>query len=225
MPEALEGTGANTLTPQHYFQFSSVSLFFTFAVVSSPHPILDPSQWVSRYADELFRYALCKTGNTDLSEDLVQDTFLAALDAASGFRGQSSERTWLYAILKFRIAGHYRKASTSRELRMESEAEAGDLSDTFFTSDGSWRPQCRPKNWLHGHGGDLENKELSQAIQHCIDNLSVPQKQLVVLKLIEEIEVSDICKELGISASNYWVIIHRAKLRLRACLEQNWLKL
>lgn len=192
----------------------------------SEHRLLDPHQWVNKYADELFRFARSKTSNTELAEDLVQETFLAALHGAEKFKGESSERTWLFSILKFKIAGHYRKASTAREITLDTgQEQQQDPLDIFFDASGAWNPSFRPKNWTIDSKDTLENKELADALERCIERLNANQKQLIVLKLIEEIEVEKICKELKLTTTNYWVIIHRAKLQLRACLERNWLKL
>lgn len=177
------------------------------------------------YADELYGFAVNKTSSAELAEDLVQETFLAGLKSLENFKGNSSERTWLYSILKFKIADHYRKASTKREItnsKMGREEDA-DL-DFYFTEDGAWKDKTRPADWGIDYTCPVENKELAMALKNCIEKLAQNQRQLVVLKMLEEVEVEKICKELQITTTNYWVIIHRAKLQLRSCLEQNWFK-
>lgn len=187
--------------------------------------ILNPHQWTSTYADELFGYAMSKTGKTELAEDLVQETFLAGLKAMESFKGQSSERTWLFSILKFKIADHYRKASTKYEVNNQSFSfEDNSYIDNYFTEDGDWKDNAAPHSWGVENLTGIENKELANALNFCIDKLPDNQKQLILLKLVEEEETEKVCKELNITATNYWVIIHRAKLQLRACLEKNWFK-
>jgi RNA polymerase sigma-70 factor (TIGR02943 family) len=186
---------------------------------------INPKNWVKNYADELYGFAMTKTSNTELAEDLVQETFLAGLKSLNNFRGDSSERTWLYSILKFKIADHYRKASTKREITNSKMQVNEDASlDLYFTDEGGWKDTARPQDWGIDYSCPIENKELSIALNNCIEKLAQNQRQLIVLKLVEEVEVEKICKELKITATNYWVIIHRAKLQLRACLEQNWFK-
>lgn len=187
--------------------------------------ILNPKNWLSDYADELYGYAMNKTSNIELAEDLVQETFLAGLKSLENFKGNSSERTWLFAILKFKIADHYRKASTKYEI---SNSKFGNQDDSFidnyFTEAGDWKENAVPKEWGIDFSIGIENKELGIALNNCIDKLPESQKQLVILKLVDEIETEIVCKELNITSTNYWVIIHRAKLQLRACLEKNWFK-
>lgn len=193
--------------------------------MSSEKNILNPLNWTSAYADELFGYAYNKTGKKELSEDLVQETFLAGLNAINSFKGQSSERTWLYAILKFKIADYYRKSSTKHEVSNHSFTfEEGSYLDAYFTEEGDWKEGASPKSWgSHIHDA-IENKELAEVLNLCIDRLPESQKHLILLKLVEELETEIVCKELNITPTNYWVIIHRAKLQLRSCLEKNWIK-
>jgi RNA polymerase sigma-70 factor (TIGR02943 family) len=187
--------------------------------------ILNPNTWIKTYSDELYGYAMGKTSNTELAEDLVQETFLAGLKSQSSFKGKSSERTLLYAILKFKIADHYRNASTKYEISNSKLGyEEDSFIDNFFTEDGEWKENSAPKNWGKDHSHVIENKELGSVLNLCIEKLPDSQKQLILLKLVEEQETEIVCKELNITPTNYWVIIHRAKLQLRSCLEKNWFK-
>lgn len=187
--------------------------------------LLNPHNWIKVYGDELYGYAMCKTSNTELAEDLVQETFLAGLKSQANFKGESSERTWLFSILKFKIADHYRKASTKYEIsNSKFSNEDHSFIDNYFTDDGDWKENAIPKEWGIDFSTAVEDKELGIALNKCIDKLAESQKQLVMMKLVDEIETEIVCKELNITATNYWVIIHRAKLQLRLCLEKNWIK-
>ena len=186
---------------------------------------IDPNRWLVTYADELFGYAMAKTSSAELAEDLVQETFLAGLNSLANFKGESSERTWLYSILKNKIADHYKKASTRYEINNSKFIIENDsFLDNFFDEDGVWNENAAPVSWGVDYNSAIENKELAQVLGGCIKKLPPNQKQLVLLKIIEEEETEKICKELSITATNYWVIIHRAKLLLRACIEKNWFK-
>lgn len=189
---------------------------------------LNPKNWVERYADDLYGYAITKCSSSDLAEDFVQDTFLSALKAIDNFKGNSSERTWLFSILKNKIADHYRKASTRYEVS-DSAIYGGDegrsFLDLFFDKSGEWSKQAKPKQWSVEEGNVLDDKEFQKAMQNCVGKLPANWHTAITLKYLEEKESEDICKELNVTASNYWVIMHRAKLMLRACLEKTWFKL
>lgn len=189
---------------------------------------LNPKNWVERYADDLYGYAITKCSSSDLAEDFVQDTFLSALNAIDNFKGNSSERTWLFSILKNKIADHYRKASTRYEVS-DSAIYGGDegqsFLDLFFDKSGEWSKQAKPKQWSVEEGNVLDDKEFQKAMQNCVGKLPANWHTAITLKYLEEKESDDICKELNVTASNYWVIMHRAKLMLRACLEKTWFKL
>ena len=186
---------------------------------------LNPNDWISSYSDELYSYAMNKTSKPELAEDLVQETFFAGLKSMDNFKGLCSERTWLYTILKFKIADYYRKASTRFEFsntRLGYEDNNPDL-DYYFDNRGEWKQNTGPSDWGIDYSSSIENKELGLALNNCIDKLPHKQKLLILLKLVEEEKTEKVCKELNITTTNYWVIIHRAKLQLRACIEINWL--
>lgn len=178
---------------------------------------LDPSKWVDRYADYLYNYTIAKVNDQILAEDLVQETFLAGLKSASGFKGDASERTWLISILKRKIIDHYRR-SNSKKGKAEVKIN--------FTQDGQ-----QEGDWLEERVADagrinieeeMQNEELGIAIEECIAKLPEKQARVFRMKTIEGIETEDICKELNITPSNLWVIIHRARTALMSCLEKNW---
>jgi RNA polymerase sigma-70 factor (ECF subfamily) len=185
---------------------------------------INPHEWVNRYADELFGYAKAKTSDTELAEDIVQETFLAGLKSLPNFKGESSERTWLYSILKNKIADHYKKASTKYEVNnSEYTKEDDSFLDNYFDEEGEWKKSTAPQKWGIDYSSSIENKELAAILEKCMDKLPKNQKQLIYLKLIQEDKTETVCKELNITSTNYWVLIHRAKLLLRACIEKNWI--
>ncbi|MBS1638412.1 MAG: sigma-70 family RNA polymerase sigma factor [Bacteroidetes bacterium] len=183
--------------------------------------ILQPEHWIDRYADDMFAFAMSKTGKETLAEDLVQDTFLSALNALNGFKGDSSEKTWLYAILKNKIKDHFKKASTRYEVPDFSFAQT-DPGHFFFNDDEEWQQPAMPHSWEHAGGFSPESKEFQSVLDSCLDKLPDTWHAAIRMKWIEGNESEAICKELEVSSSNFWVIIHRAKLQLRDCLEKNW---
>jgi len=181
--------------------------------------ILSPTKWIELHADYLYNYTISRINNHDLAKDLVQDTFFAGLKAKDNFQGKASERTWLISILKRKIIDHYRKINSAKG---KAEVKMNFYSDG--DREGEWIEERVPNSWNSEVEKDIENRELSEAIEKCIDNL--PEKYAMVfrLKTIQEFETEEICKELDITSSNLWVIIHRARTQLRKCMEDSWFK-
>lgn len=190
---------------------------------------LDPSKWIEQYADALFSYAFPRINRRDVAEDLVQDTFLSALKAKDTFRSDSSEKTWLIAILKRKIIDYYRKKSTQSELNILDREKKDGFMDHFFESaggrDGHWAENAAPQPW----GGDfetgVERDEFQITLQGCLGKLPEKWAAAFVMKNMDDLDSEEICKELQITPSNYWVIMHRAKLQLRECIEMNWFEI
>ncbi len=180
---------------------------------------LSPNLWIDNYADYLFNYAVARVKDSDLAKDLVQETFFAGLKSAKNFQGKATERTWLVSILKRKIIDYYRKINSKKgkaEVRM-----------TFYEdgeNEGNWLEERVPQNWENESEKIIENEELKNQLDYCIHNL--PEKYAMVfrMKTIQEFETEEICKELDITPSNLWVIIHRARTQLRKCMEDNWFK-
>ncbi|GGK37395.1 MULTISPECIES: sigma-70 family RNA polymerase sigma factor [Flavobacteriaceae] len=180
---------------------------------------LNPEKWVPLYADYLFNYTISRINNHDQAKDLVQDTFFAALNAKDNFQGKASERTWLISILKRKIIDYYRKINSAKG---KAEVKMNFYSDGEL--EGDWIEERVPTDWNAEIEKNIENKELTIALENCINSL--PEKYAMVfrMKTIQQFETEEICKELEITSSNLWVIIHRARTQLRKCMEDNWFK-
>lgn len=189
--------------------------------------LLEPQSWVERYGDYLFNYAVVRVNDREKAEDLVQETFLAGLKAKDRFLGKSSERTWLTSILKRKVIDIYRKQYSSKESSLD--AYEIDVSDgDFYRSEDPFKG-----HWLDGKGpnsysllpeGEMEQEELARFIQLCIEALPQNLAAAFIMKMVDEEDSDTICKELGITPSNLWVMLHRSRLRMRNCLENKWLK-
>ncbi|MDA8595783.1 MAG: sigma-70 family RNA polymerase sigma factor [Flavobacteriaceae bacterium] len=176
---------------------------------------LEPNFWVKRYADFLFNYGISRVSDPIIVEDLVQETFLSAIKSAKNFKGQSTEKTWLTAIFKRKIVDHYRKIN-SRKAQLETPMnklseerramiEGGGVTEAFEMGDA-----------------DIERQELASALQSCIMDLKGNQLKVFQMKTIYQMETEEICNELGISASNVWVLLHRARVQLKNCMNEKW---
>ncbi len=183
----------------------------------------DPESWLEAHGDALYAYALLRVRNAATAEDLVQDTLLAALGAAGDFAGRSNVRTWLVGILKHKLVDHLRKSG--REVSIASDG-ADDLDAAAWMSkfDGSGHWIERPLDW--GDPAALaENAALGAAMQACIERLPERARMLFVLREIDGLGTDELIEVLGISsANNLWVMLSRAREKLRTCLEQGWFK-
>jgi len=178
----------------------------------------DPTRWLDDHGDYLYRYALTRLGKPDVAEDLVQETFLAALRAHERFAGASSERTWLVAILKRKLVDYLRRRS--REQPAIDISSTDDWVDRLFDDRGNWRK--KPGRWPAEPGASLESSEFWQTFSDCLRRLPERMANAFVLREMEEWDSQEICKVLNISVNNLWVILHRARLALCRCLEVHW---
>lgn len=179
-----------------------------------------PSSWVDLYGDSLFRYAYVRTGDAAAAEDLVQETFIAALKGCQDHRflGNASEKTWLTGILKHKLLDHYRRKY--RELILPHDVLETHSQPVDFDEAGKWKDA--PTRWDSSPPDQLEQQEMSRLLLACIDGLQPRQADAVRMRELEELETEEICKVLAITPTNYWVLMHRARLALRKCMERHW---
>jgi RNA polymerase sigma-70 factor (TIGR02943 family) len=190
--------------------------------MATENQLLDPRHWVKTHADYLYGYALPRLNDEEQAKDLVQETFLAALERKDKFEGKSSERTWLTAILKNKIIDVYRKKSTG--LKMADVKEAEDEQQDFFDADnGHWNKAHYPQPFGIEDHDPLAGKEFNQVLQKCLQKLPALWMAVFTMKHIDDAATDIICNDLKVTQANFWVIIHRAKLNLRACLQRNWI--
>ncbi len=188
---------------------------------------LQPGAWITLYGDYLYSMAIIKTGNREIAEDLVQDTFLSAFKAKESFKGNSSEKTWLTAILKNKIVDYYRKKDVLRNTDQYLADSEKSFYNSFFTTEGDhpghWTTAAAPKEWdIEKADNQLNSREFNKILQNCIQKMPPKLVPVFIAKFVEDGSAEKICKEFNISSSNYWVIIHRAKVLMRSCLEKNW---
>ncbi|WP_106602763.1 sigma-70 family RNA polymerase sigma factor [Chitinophaga ginsengisoli] len=183
---------------------------------------VDPLQWVAKYADYLFTYAITRLNDDEQARDLVQETFLAALERIDRFEGKSSERTWLTAILKNKIIDVYRKKSSG--LTGATEHLNGEEEPDFFDNvTGHWKAAHYPQVFGIEDPDRLDKKDFTRILQLCMQKLPALWLSVFTMKHMDDAPTENICTELKVTPSNFWVIIHRTKLNLRACLQKNWI--
>jgi len=178
----------------------------------------DPANWVDLYGDLLFRYALLRLRDPNLAEDAVQETLLAALQGRKNFENRSTEQTWLVGILKHKIIDHFRKAG--REEPIHDDESKQPVEDGDFQQNGRWR--IGPAHWNMDSTAILQQKEFWVVLRQCLSALPSRLANVFTLKELEELSSEEVCKVCNVAPTNLWVMMHRARHRLRKCLEVNW---
>jgi RNA polymerase sigma factor (sigma-70 family) len=179
--------------------------------------ILQPDKWVERYAGHFYNYALPKVNDAELARDLVQETFLTALECCHKFEYRSSERSWLTGILKIKIYNIYKQRLKNTHVVTDFQKAE---SDDFF-EDKSIRMYLI--NAEVATVDPMVNKEFFDFIKCCVDKWPKLWQTLFLMKYIELKNTVEICDKLKLSPTYYWVICHRIKASLRISLENFWL--
>ncbi len=184
---------------------------------SAPSEILE--SWVDEHAGYLFRYAIPRVRDHHAAEEIVQETFLAAMKALESFRWKSSPRTWLIGILRHKIMDLFRRIDRKKET--ESLDVSDPTIDAWFDSKGRWikAPEDLDPVALQ------ERADFWVIFEGCLETLPELQAEAFSLRVMDDVESTEVCKVLSISSTNLWVLLHRARARLRACLETKWFNL
>jgi len=176
-----------------------------------------PADWVDQHGDALYRFALLRVRDASLAEELVQECFLAALDARERFSGRSSERTWLIGILKRKIIDHLRSSSRRRQAE---EEQPEDIGLDLFSRGGKWK--SNPARWGGDPGSLAGQSEFWAVLRSCLEKLPSSLASAFLLRELDHMQTQDICEVLGLTPTNLWARLHRARTLLRACLDKRW---
>jgi len=189
-------------------------------MTNDPKPALeDPEVWVDLYGDYLYRFALSRTKDPTVAEDIVQETLLAALQARASFKGRSTPKSWLAGILKHKIIDHFRKSK--RERPTDDAILQRENIDRLFEEHGAWK--MVPNKWEVNPTKLYEQKEFMDIFYKCLAKLPERLGKAFILREIDGLDTREICKVLDITATNSWVMLYRARMALRGCLEINWI--
>jgi RNA polymerase sigma-70 factor, ECF subfamily len=185
---------------------------------------IDPTLWVDDHGDYLFRYAIVRVRDEALAEDIVQETFLAAIQAMASYAGRAAERTWLTGILKHKIIDHYRR--TSREVPLDpADVDLSEFDPLFERHDefkDHWSDTLSPRIWNRSPDEALQENEFFGVLQSCLTKLPERVANAFSLREMNGLEANEVCEILSLSANNFWVMMHRARMSLRRCIEINW---
>ena len=179
-------------------------------------------EFLFRVRADMLAFARQQLGDDSEAEDVVQEALAGALRSAASFRGEAALKTWIIAILKNKIYDLLRKRQRRRESfsQMPMAVDEGPLPD-FFDPRGMWHDAARPAQWEDPEA-DLNSRQFLEVFDACLHRLPAQQGRVFLMREVVDLETPEICLELGLSVSNVHVILHRARLALRACLETHW---
>jgi RNA polymerase sigma-70 factor (TIGR02943 family) len=172
---------------------------------------------VERLRPQLLRFARTQLRNDGWAEDAVSETVLAALEKPGAFAGRSQLKTWLVGILKHKLIDQLR--AHRREATVLAADDGEDIDAELFDASGGWREV--PAEWGDPQASFAQH-QFFEVLQACCDHLPPTQGRVFMMREWLELDSETICKELGLSATNLWVLLHRARLRLRECLQAHW---
>jgi RNA polymerase sigma-70 factor (ECF subfamily) len=193
---------------------------------SDSDSLLEPERWVQEHGDVLFGFAALRVRDPATAQDLVQETFLAAIKAKDRFAGRSSERAWLFGILRNKLVDYYRLQGREvplADLEAPLPEEQGAFAVSGAGKDG-WVKGLAPKAWETPEE-ILVSKEFQEVLKGCLSRLPGKIAQVFLLREIDGVTSDEICKDLGVSPNNVWVMLHRARMGLRRCLEAHWFEI
>ncbi|MEQ1765706.1 MAG: sigma-70 family RNA polymerase sigma factor [Pyrinomonadaceae bacterium] len=189
-------------------------------------PSVNPETWVDDHGDCLFRYAFSRLRDETLAEDIVQETLLSAIQSLNSYGGRSTERTWLTGILKHKIIDHYRK--NSKNVQFTEDDTDLSVTDHFFERpdawDGHWVIKLRPVDPEQSPEQVVERGEFWDVMNTCLSALPERVASVFTLREVDGLTSDEICEVLSLSPSNFWVIMHRARMQLRRCVEIKWFR-
>lgn len=180
------------------------------------------SLFLSQVREDMVRFARLQLGNDDEAEDAVQEALAGALRNANSFRGDAALKTWIIAILKNKVADILRQRQRRPIPASEfQQAEQEGALPELFDRRGIWRDASRPAHWEDPEA-DLHSSQFAAVFDACLNRLPPQQGRVFMMREVVELETQEICHELGLSVANVHVILHRARLALRACLQLHW---
>lgn len=185
---------------------------------AAPAGMIDVSE-LDQYRPYLLKFATLQIRQKEVAEDLVQEVFLAAVNGADRFYGKSSVRTWLTSILLHKIADHRGKAARETSIEALQEAEGADSVEALFQANG--RYVRMPQDWRNPEDS-LTDRRFFETLEGCLARLSETGARAFLLRELMGLSIEEICKEMGLTTTNCSVLLHRARMRLRGCLEDRW---
>jgi len=178
---------------------------------------------LAAFRPDLLRFARLQLRDDALAEDVVQDTLIAAMGGIENYAGRAALKTWVFSILKNKIVDALRTRDRSVNISAlgDEEADFEAMFDTLFKTNGHWLPDHKPADWGDPEE-DLSRQQFWQVFDACLNHLPANTGRIFAMRELLDLDIEEICRELGIASNNCYVILHRARHQLRACLEETW---
>ena len=176
------------------------------------------SREVAALRPQMLRFARLQLRSDAAAEDAVQEALLSALQGAAGFTGAAALKTWVFSILRNKIVDDIRRRAREPELNVPLDDE-GSFVDEMFVANGHWIE--KPSAWADPEAS-LEQQQFWAIFEACLDGVPVKPGRVFMMREFLGLSTEEICKELKITTSNCWVLLHRARLGLRECLALRW---
>jgi len=171
---------------------------------------------------QMLKFATLQLSDANLAEDAVQEALIGALRNARSFAGRAALKTWVFAILKNKIADILRqKQRTIDASSLLREDEEDEDFASLFNHKGFWQADEHPAAWPHPEEA-LREGEFWLVFEACLEKLPGNQARVFMMREFVELDSQEICETVGLSIGNLHVMLHRARLRLRECLEDRW---
>lgn len=173
---------------------------------------------------QMMKFAQLQVRDSQLAEDAVQEAIISAYQNIDKFGRQSAFKTWVFSILKNKVIDLLRKEkryTAASELEEGANLNGDELIDLLFKKNGHWQKSERPQKWDQPEHG-VENSHFWRVFDACLNALPEKYSRLFMMREFLEMDTPEICHNEGLTVSNLNVILYRARLRLRECLEDNW---
>lgn len=188
------------------------------------HALLTNAAFIADIRQQMLRFAILQLGDSDMAEDAVQEALVGAMKNARSFARRAAFRTWVFAILRHKIADTLRRRQrlvTVNRMNTDPGTSDDEFLDTLFEHRGMWRPEQRPERWNEPEQA-VQDRHFWKVFETCLDHLPGRQAQAFMMREFVGLETPEICRELNMTVTNLNVTLHRARLRLRECLENHW---
>ena len=184
--------------------------------------LLTDAVFLTDLRQQMLKFASLQLSDRHLAEDAVQEALVGALKNGNSFGGRAALKSWVFAILKNKIVDilrHKQRLVNVSSLLHETD-EDDDCAD-FFDNKGHWHSHETPAAWAHPEAS-LHDSQFWKVFEACLEHLPASQARVYMMREFVELDATEICEAAGVSLTNLNVMLHRARLRLRECLEDHW---